>query len=310
MFIFHDPQCAEYGSSMRPEQPARLTRSAAHLRATHPAWNFRLPPPVGPAAQALVQRAHTAEHLRRLNQPRDFDADTPFFPDIATHAWRAISAALAAAEHAFTHRSPAFALMRPPGHHATADTAMGFCYLNSIAITALYAHHQLGVRRVAVWDFDAHHGNGTEEILRTELHTDPDAYFFTSVHQSPCYPGTGLVDAGPALRNWPIPPRSPRSQHLAALRASLDAIIAYKPELLLVSAGFDAYVGDPITAMTLEREDFAQLGTWLREIFQNHAIPAAGVLEGGYSSDLPVLIEAFLVAWSGLPGCAIPRSAP
>ena len=310
MFIFHDPQCAEYGSSMRPEQPARLTRSAAHLRATHPAWNFRLPPPFGPAAQALVQRAHTAEHLRRLNQPRDFDADTPFFPDIATHAWRAISAALAAAEHAFTHRSPAFALMRPPGHHATADTAMGFCYLNSIAITALYAHHQLGVRRVAVWDFDAHHGNGTEEILRTELHTDPDAYFFTSVHQSPCYPGTGLVDAGPALRNWPIPPRSPRSQHLAALRASLDAIIAYKPELLLVSAGFDAYVGDPITAMTLEREDFAQLGTWLREIFQNHAIPAAGVLEGGYSSDLPVLIEAFLVEWSGLPGCAIPRSAP
>ncbi|MEI8089140.1 MAG: histone deacetylase [Opitutaceae bacterium] len=310
MLIFHDPQCADYGSAMRPEQPARLTRSAAYLRVTHPVWNFRLPPPVASAAQAIVQRAHTAEHLRRLNQPRDFDADTPFFPDIATHAWRATSAALAAAEHAFTHRSPAFALMRPPGHHATADTAMGFCYLNSIAITALYAHHQLGVRRVAVWDFDAHHGNGTEEILRTELAADPDAYFFTSVHQSPCYPGTGLVDAGPALRNWPIPPRCSRSQHLVALRASLDAIIAYKPELLLVSAGFDAYVGDPITAMTLEREDFAQLGVWLRELFQNHAIPAAGVLEGGYSSDLPVLIEAFLVAWSGIPGCAIPRSAP
>jgi acetoin utilization deacetylase AcuC-like enzyme len=118
-----------------------------------------------------------------------------------------------------------------------------------------------------------------------------------------------LVDAGPALRNWPIPPRSPRSQHLAALRASLDAILAYKPELLLVSAGFDAYVGDPITAMTLEREDFAQLGTWLREILQSHAIPTAGVLEGGYSSDLPMLIEAFLSAWSSSPGSAIPSSA-
>ena len=309
MLIFHDPQCADYGSAMRPEQPARLTRSAAHLRATHPAWDFRLPPSAAAVADAVLRRAHTAAHLRRLNQSRDFDGDTPFFPDIAIHARRATSAVLAALEHAFTHRSPAFALMRPPGHHATADTAMGFCYLNSIAIAALHAHHQLGVHRVAVWDFDAHHGNGTEEILRAELGADPDAYFFASVHQSPCYPGTGLVDAGPALRNWPIPPRSPRSQHLAALRASMDAILAYKPELLLVSAGFDAYVGDPITAMTLEREDFAQLGTWLREISQSHAIPTAGVLEGGYSSDLPMLIEAFLSAWSSSPGRAIPSSA-
>ena len=310
MLLFYDPQCADYGSAMRPEQPARLTRSAAHLHRLHPNWEQRLPPPASSVADAILLRAHTTAHLRRLNQPHDFDDDTPFFPDIATHTRRATSAALAAAEHAFTHRTPTFALMRPPGHHATVDKAMGFCYLNSIAIAALHAHHQLGVRRVAIWDFDAHHGNGTEAILRAELGADPNAYFFTSVHQSPCYPGTGLVDAGPALRNWPISPRSPRSLHLTALRASLDAIITYKPELLLVSAGFDAYVGDPITAMTLEREDFAQLGGWLRETFQSHGIPAAGVLEGGYSSDLPILIEAFLAAWSGSCGHAMPGSAP
>jgi len=310
MLIFYDPQCADYGSSMRPEQPARLTRSAAHLQAVHPHWEFRLPPAAVAVADVSLRRAHTAAHLRRLLQPRDFDDDTPFFPEIATHARRATSAALAAVEHAFMKRSPAFALMRPPGHHATADTAMGFCYLNSVAIAALHAHHQLGVRRVAVWDFDAHHGNGTEEILRAELVANPAAYFFASVHQSPAYPGTGLVDAGPALRNWPIPPRSARALHLAALRVSLDAILAYQPELLLVSAGFDAYVGDPITAMTLEREDFAQLGTWLREIFQNHGIPAAAILEGGYSSDLPTLIEAFLAAWSGPPACPAIGSLP
>ncbi|MEI6051165.1 MAG: histone deacetylase [Opitutaceae bacterium] len=298
MLIFHDPQCADYGSAMRPEQPARLMRSAAHLHRLHPNWEQRLPPPASCVADAILLRAHTAAHLRRLSQPRDFDDDTPFFPDIATHARRATSAALAATEHAFTHHTPAFALMRPPGHHATADTAMGFCYLNAVAVAALYAHSQLGARRVAIWDFDAHHGNGTEAILRAQLGSDPTGYFFASVHQSPCYPGTGLVDQCSTLRNWPLPPRAPRAQHLAALRASLDAIITYQPDLILVSAGFDAFVGDPITTMTLEIEDFAQLGTWLGETFRVHAIPSAGVLEGGYSFDLPVLIETFLAAWS------------
>lgn len=301
MLLFHDPQCANYGSSMRPEQPARVTRSVAHLRAAHPTWEFRVPPPAASISDTTLLRAHTSAHLRRLAQPRDFDADTPFFPDIADHARRAVSAAIAAAEHAFATRAPAFALMRPPGHHATADTAMGFCYLNSIALAALHAHHQLGARRVAIWDFDAHHGNGTEAILAAQLHSGPASnspFFFASVHQSPCYPGTGLADITPHIRNWPVPPRAPRVQHLTALRASLDAVIAFAPDLILVSAGFDAYVGDPITAMTLERDDFATLGTWLAETRARHAIPSAAILEGGYSPDLPQLIDAFLTAWA------------
>ncbi len=283
---------------MRPEQPARVTRSVAHLRATHPTWEFRLPPPAPAITAATLLRAHTSAHLRRLAQPHDFDGDTPFFPNIADHARRAVSAAIVATEHALTTRAPAFALMRPPGHHATADTAMGFCYLNHIAIAALHAHHALGARRVAIWDFDAHHGNGTEAILAAPVHATTGAFFFASVHQSPCYPGTGLADLSPHLRNWPIPPRAPRAQHLAALRASLDAVIAFAPDLILVSAGFDAYVGDPITTMTLEREDFATLGTWLADIRARQNIPAAAILEGGYSPDLPQLIDAFLSAWT------------
>jgi acetoin utilization deacetylase AcuC-like enzyme len=156
---------------------------------------------------------------------------------------------------------------------------------------------------VAIWDFDAHHGNGTESIVQSLVTSDSplrDALFFASVHQHPGYPGTGTRDLGPRLRNWPVAPHTPRAQHMAALRASLDAVIAFRPDLMLVSAGFDAYARDPITSMTLEREDFATLGHWLataRTSLDTRPIPAAAILEGGYSADLPLLIEAFLTAW-------------
>lgn len=284
MLILHDPQCADYGSSMRPEQPARITRSVPHLQAAHPAWTWQVPTA---ADDETLLRGHTPGHLKRLLQPRDFDADTPFLPGIAGHARRAVGAACAAADAALAGR-PAFSLMRPPGHHATANQAMGFCYLNQIALAALHAQAR-GAARVAVWDFDAHHGNGTEAIV----HRRP-GILFTSVHQSPGYPGTGLTSFD-NYRNWPVRPHTPRPEHLAALADSWAAVTAYKPDLVLVSAGFDAYARDPITSMTLEADDFATLGRWLRE----SSLPAAAILEGGYSADLPQLIDAFLTAWEG-----------
>lgn len=293
MLILHDPRCADYGSSMRPEQPARVIKTAAHLRAAHPDWEWRLPG--APAGDDVLALAHTAAHLKRLQQPRDFDADTPFFPNIPEHARRAVSAAVDAAQHAVTQRTPAFSLMRPPGHHATADRAMGFCYLNQIAIAAIYAQRKLGAARVAVWDLDAHHGNGTEAILHGQ-----SGMFFASVHQYPGYPGTGTQDHGPHVRNWPVAPRTPRVDHMAALRASLDAVVSFAPDLILVSAGFDAYARDPITSMTLEAEDFAELGRWLRATRR----PAAAILEGGYSDDLALLVDAFLTAWDKAPQSA------
>ena len=284
MVILHDPQCADYGSSVRPEQPARVTQSAAHLRQAHPEWNWRVPLP---APEEVLLLAHTSAHLKRLNQPHDFDSDTPFFPGIQDHARRAVGAALVAAECAFTSDEPVFSLMRPPGHHATASQAMGFCYLNSIAIAALHARQALGANRVAVWDFDAHHGNGTEALLRGR-----ENILFTSVHQSPGYPGTG-TNSFENCHNWPISPQVPATRHMAALRESLDQVLDFGPDLILVSAGFDAYLDDPITSMTLEMSDFATLGRWLRE----SKLPAAAILEGGYSPDLPLLIDAFLSAW-------------
>lgn len=292
MILFHDPRCMEYGSAMRPEQPARLLRTVPWLRERQPTWVWRVP---GAAEDAAILRAHSAAHLRRLVEAVEFDADTPYFEGIGDHARRAVGAAIAAAEAAHAGEGPAIALMRPPGHHATAEEAMGFCYLNGIAIAALHAQ-AAGAVRVAVWDFDAHHGNGTEAILR-----DRRGMFFASVHQSPGYPGTGLRDRGPHVRNWPVRPRTPREAHMAALRESLDAVVAFEPDLVLVSAGFDAYAHDPITAMTLETVDFATLGAWLRAT----KLPTAALLEGGYSADLPRLLGAFLAAWDGGGGAGV-----
>lgn len=243
----------------------------------------------------LLRLAHTPAHLKRLGEAADFDDDTPYFPGIADHARRSVAAALDAVEHALgaRQRGAGFALQRPPGHHATAGEAMGFCYLNQIAVAALFARTHRKIGRVAVWDFDAHHGNGTEAILQSHIARGDRGLFFASVHQSPGYPGTGNHDLGPQIRNWPISPAASRTEHVAALRESYEAVIDFAPDLILVSAGFDAYERDPITEMTLMRQDFATLGQWLRESGR----PAAGVLEGGYSVELPLLIDAFLSAW-------------
>ena len=140
---------------------------------------------------------------------------------------------------------------------------------------------------MAVWDFDAHHGNGTEAILRRR-----PGLLFSSVHQYPGYPGTGQTSFD-NCRNWPVAPRASREEHLDSLRQSLDAVIDFQPDLVLVSAGFDAYVRDPITEMTLEITDFTTLGQWLHA----SGIATAALLEGGYSPDLPKLVDAFLTGW-------------
>lgn len=281
MIILHDPLCAEYGSHMRPEQPARVLRSAAHLQAAHPGWTWQKP---AAADESVLLTAHTPALIKRIQHAPDIDADTPHFPGIFDHARRAVGAALAATDHALAGRH-AFALMRPPGHHCTRAQAMGFCYLNQIAIAALQA--AATGHRVAVWDFDAHHGNGTEDILR-----DRPNLLFVSVHQYPGYPGTGTTSFA-NCQNFPVAPHTPREAHMSDLARSWDKVLGFKPDLVLVSAGFDAYARDPITEMTLEREDFATLGRWLGE----SGLPAAAVLEGGYSPDLPQLIDAFLTAW-------------
>ena len=163
---------------------------------------------------------------------------------------------------------------------------MGFCYFSNIAIAALDALEN-GAERVAIWDFDAHHGNGTEGIVAHN-----ERIRFASIHQYPAYPGTGGKSFA-NIDNYPVAPQPPRNEHVDVCKHALDRLIAFKPDLILVSAGFDAYARDPLVQMTLEAEDFAAFGEWLRKI----EIPAGAILEGGYSDDLPELIDAFLAAW-------------
>ena len=284
MIIFHGARCLQYSTPGHPERPTRIARTAPLLKDRHPDWEWR--EPIAASESALL-RAHSSDHLARIRAAaHDFDADTPAYPNIYEHALRSAGAAIDAAQAALRGER-AFSLMRPPGHHASRDRAMGFCYFSNIAIAALDALEN-GAKRVAIWDFDAHHGNGTEAVV---AHNPRIA--FASIHQFPAYPGTGEKSFA-NISNYPVAPYTPRTQHVDIAERALKKLFQFKPDLLLVSAGFDAYSGDRLVQMTLEQEDFVKFGEWLREL----NVPAAVILEGGYSDDLPELIDAFLTAWT------------
>lgn len=158
--LIFDKAATEFGQDSHPERPARLINTEAYLLDKHPDWVWMEP---RLATIEEVLRVHRPDLLERLRQPVHFDADTPYYPGIEEHARRAAGAAINAVDLALRGKE-SFSLMRPPGHHATLTQAMGFCYLNSIAIAAHYAL-ATGCQRVAIWDFDAHHGNGTEDIV-------------------------------------------------------------------------------------------------------------------------------------------------
>lgn len=285
MIIFHDPHCVEYSAPGHPERPARIVRTVPLLQDRHPDWEWIKP---RAATDEELLRAHSKEHVDLVGSPRgDFDLDTPAYRKIDIYARQSAGAAIEAARAALRGER-AFSLNRPPGHHATRDRAMGFCFYSNIAIAALDALTN-GAERVAIWDFDAHHGNGTEAIVAHH-----EQIRFASIHQFPAYPGTGAKSFA-NIDNYPVTPGTPREDHVEVCERALKRLVAFKPDLLLVSAGFDAYARDPLVQMTLEREDFATFGEWLRKI----DIKTAAVLEGGYSDDLPKLIDAFLSAWSG-----------
>jgi acetoin utilization deacetylase AcuC-like enzyme len=180
----------------------------------------------------------------------------------------------------------AFCVVRPPGHHATASRGMGFCLLNNIALAARYAQRRYGVERVLIVDWDVHHGNGTQEIF----YRDPSVFFF-STHQWPLYPGTGRADETGAgagqgtTMNFPFPAGSGRREILSAVEdALMPAADLFRPDLVLISAGFDSRSGDPLGRFTLTDEDFADLTQRVMELADRHAGGRlVSMLEGGYN---------------------------
>jgi len=284
--IIADEHCAGYSRPGHPERPLRILATLELLRnqAELPV-DWAVP---GRVNDAQILRAHSAEHLARLNEPEDFDADTPFYEGIGDYARASAAAALDALKAARAGEN-VFSLMRPPGHHAMRHQAMGFCYLNNIAIAVLEAA-ATGAKRVAVYDFDVHHGNGTEAILLDQ----PGVAFF-SIHQYPCYPGTGAANVGKNCFNYPVAPDVPRETYHATLARALDDLKKFDPDLVAVSAGFDAYVRDPLVAGVLVRDDFYWLGQSLHAL----GLPMFSLLEGGYSRELPELIFAYLKGVDG-----------
>ena len=275
-----------------PERPERLMAvSQALAAASGLDLETREALLVDPADLALV---HGEDHLRRLQacSPRQgvtrLDPDTEMSPGSLRAAHLAAGAVAAAVRAvAAGEAQRAFCAVRPPGHHAGPDFAMGFCLLSNVAIGARVAQ-ACGLRRVAVADFDVHHGNGTQAVFET----DPDL-FFASVHESPNYPGTGAVsETGVGnVANAPVPPMAPREVWRAAFERLMERIDAFAPDLILVSAGFDAHARDPLADQALEAEDYAWATRAIAAVARRHCGgKLVSTLEGGY--DLRGLAES------------------
>ena len=286
MITITDARCTDYHQARHPERPQRISETVERLKLQHEVaieW-------AEPAAieEAAILRAHTVAHLHNVQIASEpFDQDTPNYPKIGKHARTSVGGAMRAMASAREGKQT-FSLLRPPGHHATRDRAMGFCYLNSIAIAVLAAR-AAGVKRVAVFDFDVHHGNGTESIL----HKQEGCAFF-SIHQIPAYPGSGGKSFD-NCHNYPVEPDAARELWRHSAEKALADLKAFKPDLIGVSAGFDAYKRDPLCQQQLEAEDFEWVGRSLKKL----GTPFFSVLEGGYSSDLPDLILAYMKGISG-----------
>jgi len=239
-----------------------------------------------PATEADLLRCHAPELLEQVRTTRGFlDGDTLCTETTFDAALLAAGAAIEAV------RRSGFALARPPGHHAERRRAMGFCLFDSVVIAARWAQAELGVGRVAIVDWDVHHGNGTQEIV-----ADDDSVLFVSLHQWPFYPGTGGPDEqGPTLLNLPLPAGTGDDGYFEAWEKVEQAVTRFDPELLLVSAGFDAHVEDPLANMFLSTEAFRELARRASQL----APRVAAVLEGGYNvRTLPELVEAALDGFS------------
>ena len=306
--LYTHSSCLEHDPGPgHPESPARLRAVLDALDDPGFAALDRLEAPR--ATREQLARVHRAEFIDEIfdNVPQQgwyrLDADTVMSPASAEAALRAAGAVCAAVDDAISgHHRRAFCAVRPPGHHATPTTAMGFCLFNSVAVGAAQALAVHGLVRVAIVDFDVHHGNGTQDIFWN----DPRVLYASS-HQSPLYPGTGArTETGAGnIVNLPLAPGTGSTEFRAAYRnVVLPALDAFAPQLVMISAGFDAHRLDPLANLKLETEDYGWITERLVGLAARHAHGrVVSSLEGGYS--LTALRESTVAHVAALMGCAI-----
>jgi len=285
--LFSHPACLEHDPGPHhPESAARLRAVLAALDDPEFAGLERREAPE--AALDDLLRVHSRRHVERTlgAVPRfghvGIDADTILSPASGTAALHAAGAVAAAVDAVVTKEADnAFCAVRPPGHHAEPERAMGFCLLNNAAIGALRAREVHGLARAAVIDFDVHHGNGTQAAFETD-----GSLFYASTHQSPLYPGTGAADETGVgnIVNVPLRPMSGSGPfRLAMTERILPALDAFRPNLVVVSAGFDGHRSDPLAQLLLDEQDYAWVTDKLLEIAARHAEGRlVATLEGGY----------------------------
>ena len=299
------PACLEHDTGpYHPETSERLRAVLAALETPEFTDLLREAAPVATIEQ--LSRVHPRAYVEAilaiqpdLGEPVQLDGDTIMSNGSAEAASRAAGGACLAVDAVMEGWArAAFAAVRPPGHHAEPNRSMGFCLFNNAAVAAMHARAAWGVRRIAVVDFDVHHGNGTQAMFAA----DPDL-FYASSHQSPCYPGTGAPSERGVANNIVNAPLRPRDGG-PAFRAAwseiiLPALDAFAPGLLIVSAGFDAHIADPLAELRLEVGDFAWITEQLVAVADKHCGGRiVSVLEGGY--DLNALAASAAVHVRGL----------
>jgi acetoin utilization deacetylase AcuC-like enzyme len=306
MIFYHDGLFLEHLTGRgHPERPERLSHSLKHLEASglldrcqRVAWE--------PLHAAALAGVHTADHIQTVRALAEHgggrvDADTVVSPRSYDAAALAAGAAVAATDAVLSGPDRrALCLVRPPGHHATRGLAMGFCLFNNIALAAQHAIDRHKLQRILIVDWDVHHGNGTQDIF----YADPRVMFF-SIHRYPFYPGSGAASqtgTGPGLgftRNEPVAFGTPRDEYRERFRRALtESADKIRPQLVLISAGFDAHARDPIVSLSLEVEDFAAMTEWVLQVAATYCEGRiVSLLEGGYNVQvLAECIETHLKA--------------
>ncbi len=285
LFYTHEAGLAHVMPPGHPEQVARLEAVYAALRASEFDALIRRPCPLADLTEVL--RCHAPAYLAKVQAAAptqgwaQLDSDTFLSAGSLEAALRAIGGVNAAVDAVLAgHARNAFVAMRPPGHHAESATAMGFCLFGTIAIAARRALDQHGLARVAVLDFDVHHGNGSQELLWDEARC-----FFASSHQMPLYPGSGYateVGAHGQVVNAPLPPGSGGAEMRRAWEDILARALAFRPQLVLASAGFDAHRADPLAGLNWREADFSWLTHAICDLAEDCGAAVVSTLEGGY----------------------------
>jgi len=299
-FISH-PDCELHDTGAgHPESPARI-RAVLDYLPTREIWQHLTQYEAPLASTEQLYRTHDRDYVDAViaAEPAEgrvyLDPDTSMAPHSLNAALRAAGSTVMAVDIVMSgDTNQAFCCVRPCGHHAEVARPMGFCLFNNVAVGARYAQHQFGINRVAIVDFDVHHGNGTEDIFRNDA-----SVFFSSTFQHPFYPGSGADTRSDHIVNVPLAAGTRGELFRAEFeRKILPVLNSFEPELLFISAGFDAHNDDPLAQLCLLEEDFAWATSKVKEVANMHARGRLiSVLEGGYSlSALGPSVEAHLQA--------------